>query len=203
MLRLSVILPLAVLLFWGCSKTENKNAVPDTKTVVHELEETAISNESGFKITCPEFKNGEGIPEQYTCMGDAISPPLAIEGTPADAKSLALIFDDPDAPRGTFYHWMLFNIPPDFAYFPIDFDNTEEMAKSPIKAAQLYYPPCPPLGETHRYFIRLYALDTVFSVGDNFEAAYWAKHLQEEMQGHILAEAVYMGRFSRNKPITY
>ncbi len=203
MLRMSVILPLAVLLFYGCSKTEDKHVTLDAKNTASETGELNETDDSGFKISCPEFKNGEGIPEKYSCMGDAISPPLVIEGTPDAAKSLALIFDDPDAPRGTFYHWMLFNIPPEFAYFPIDFDNTPEMAKSPIKAAQLYYPPCPPLGETHRYYIRLYALDTMLNVGDKFEAVYWAKHLQDVMQGHILAEAVYMGRFSRNKLITY
>lgn len=147
---------------------------------------------TAMTLTSPAFTDGATIPATYTCDGADASPPLAIGNVPAGAKSLALIVDDPDAPVGTWVHWVVWNISP----------QTREIAESrPPAGAQQgrndwkrnsYGGPCPPSG-THRYFFKLYALDTSLSLG----ADTTKKDLERAMAGHILAHVEFKGTYRR------
>ncbi len=143
-------------------------------------------------ITSPAFRNGELIPSKFTCDGGDMSPALVIGQVPPEAKSLALIMDDPDAPGGMWVHWVVWNIDP----------KTTEIAENSVPAgAQLgrndfrqtpYGGPCPPSG-THRYFFKLYALDTKLDIGAGTNKA----GLEKAMKGHIIAQGELMGKYKR------
>ncbi|MBI3035803.1 YbhB/YbcL family Raf kinase inhibitor-like protein [Candidatus Woesearchaeota archaeon] len=144
-----------------------------------------------MKLTSTAFTHNGAIPSEYTCDGYDLSPPLSIGDVPANAKSLALIMDDPDAPVGTWDHWVVFNIP----------TTTKEISKGtePKGVAGRnswgrtgYGGPCPPSG-THRYFFKLYALDTTLNLPEGSAK----KELEKAMQGHIVAQAHFMGTYKR------
>jgi len=148
-------------------------------------------------ITSTVFTEGSMIPQDYTCDGEDISPPLAWSGVPDGTKSLALICDDPDAPMGTWAHWVLFNMPPSAEDLPASVPPKEALdngAKHGINDFRKfgYGGPCPP-GGTHRYYFKLYALDTEINVETGITKA----QLVKTMEGHILAEGQLMGRYSR------
>lgn len=144
-----------------------------------------------MKISSPSFGEGGSIPKQFSKQGGDKSPALNIEDVPDEAKSLVLIMDDPDAPSGTFTHWILFNVSP----------RTKEIHEDapPVMATQGrndygdvgYGGPKPPSGE-HRYFFKLYALDSVLSLSRGVKR----QELDAAMAGHILDEAQTMGRFA-------
>lgn len=147
-----------------------------------------------FALTSSAFSPGEPIPEKYSCKGEDLSPPLAWGDPPEGTLSFALIMDDPDAPVGSWDHWIVFNLPADARALD------EGLAPGDAPATfggnswgrSDYGGPCPPSG-THRYFFKLYALDTVLDLG----AGAGKSQLQAAMQGHVLAEAELMGTFSR------
>jgi Raf kinase inhibitor-like YbhB/YbcL family protein len=150
-----------------------------------------------MKLTSSAFSEGALIPVRYSCSGDDFSPPLTWSDIPAGAKSLALIADDPDAPVGTWVHWVAFNLPVTAGGLPEGIKDAKQLLGGGIQGANSwrrtgYGGPCPPSG-THRYFFKLYALDTILSL-DNKAAA---KDVQAAMNGHILAEAQLMGRFKK------
>jgi len=145
-----------------------------------------------MNITSPAFGNNGNIPPEYTCDGSGLSPQLNIGDVPSNAKSLVLICDDPDAPVGTWDHWIVFNIYP----------STKEIAKgtepkgTPGKNSwgkTGYGGPCPPSG-THRYFFKLYALDTMLDIPPGASK----KQIESAMQNHILAKAELVGLYKRN-----
>ncbi len=145
------------------------------------------------------FAHNGAIPKRYTCDGDDISPPLAWSGVPAGAKSLALIVDDPDAPdpaapRMTWVHWVLYDIPPTTTALPEAVKSLPAGARSGLNDWKRtgYGGPCPPIGR-HRYFHKLYALDTVLKGLDRPGKA----ALEKAMQGHILAQAELVGTYKR------
>ena len=145
------------------------------------------------------FMNGQSIPAKYACTGRNISPPLTWSDPPAGTQSFALIVDDPDAPMGTWVHWVLYNIEPDRRSLqenlPVTGKNIDPEAVFVGKNSSGnigYDGPCPP-GGTHRYYFRLYALDTTISL---LPGATRDKILQE-MEGHILARGELMGTFSK------
>ena len=142
-----------------------------------------------MKLTSPEFGNGNKIPRKFTCEGDDFNPTLIIEDIPAGAKSLALIVDDPDAPMGTWVHWVSFNIP---VVSQIDEDSIPGKQGLNDFGRKDYGGPSPPSG-THRYFFKLYALDTVLNLneGINKEA------LEEAMEGNILDKAELIGLYKK------
>jgi Raf kinase inhibitor-like YbhB/YbcL family protein len=150
-----------------------------------------------LEITSSAFSNGEMIPARYTCDGSDVSPDLSWRGVPNSAKSLALICDDPDAPMGTWVHWVLFNIPAEAVGLPAEIsssatlENGARHGKNDFRRLG-YGGPCPP-GGTHRYFFKLYALDTELKLDSGITKA----QLVEAMQGHILVEAQLMGRYKR------
>jgi hypothetical protein len=137
------------------------------------------------------------IPRRYTCDGEDVSPPLAWSGVPAAAQSLALVCDDPDAPVGTWIHWLLYNIPADASSLPEAVAPDSTLASGAVNGKNSwgrlgYGGPCPP-GGTHRYFFTLYALDSRLSL----ESGATEAQLQQAMEGHILAEGQLMGRYQR------
>ncbi len=150
-----------------------------------------------IKVTSSVFPEGGMIPQQYTCDGANLSPPLSLSGLPAGTASLALLVEDPDAPRGTFTHWVAFNLPPVLHEVP-----ERAGAERLIQGGGLqgkndfgkpgYGGPCPPSG-THRYYFKVYALDTVL----NLDAGASKDQLLHAMKGHVLAEGQLMGRYHR------
>lgn len=139
------------------------------------------------------FKEGQTIPERFTCKGENVNPPLELTGVPKNAKSLALIMDDPDAPMGTFVHWVVWNIAPQGKAIPEGALNPG-VDGSGTSGRTGYRGPCPPPGNgPHRYFFKAYALDLMLGLkpGSGKDA------LLEAMQGHVVASAELMGTFER------
>jgi len=148
-----------------------------------------VTGEGMMKIASPEFKNNQPIPDRFTCEGADINPALVIEGIPAAAKSLALIVDDPDAPMGTWVHWVVFNIPVISRIEENSVVGTQGINDS---GGINYHGPCPPSG-THRYYFKIYALDTLLNLKEGISK----KELEKAMQGHILDKAELCGLYSR------
>ena len=152
-----------------------------------------VADEKGgtMKITSPAFEHNKSIPEKYTCEGSDINPSLQIMDIPAEAKSLALIVDDPDAPGGIFVHWVVFDIP-----------VTNQIAEKTFPGRQgindfgrkKYGGPCPPSG-THRYFFKLYALDTSLNLKEGITKG----DLEYAMKGHIVSSAELIGLYQKKR----
>ena len=146
------------------------------------------------------FPAGGSIPARYTCDGADVSPALAWAGTPAGTASYALIADDPDAPAGTWVHWVVFNLPGTLAALPEDVPKTDELrgfggalqGRNDFKRVG-YGGPCPPPGRPHRYYFKLYALDMVLTL----KAGATKQDVERAMRGHILSEASLMGTYAR------
>lgn len=145
---------------------------------------------SNLLIKSSAFESGKQIPNKYTCDGQDVNPPLSVEGTPKETKTLALILDDSDAPSGTFDHWIVWNIPALTSRINEDSVPGKEGLNSARQ--QGYMGPCPPSG-THRYFFKLYALDVELNLGANSTK----KDVEKAMKGHILAKGELMGLYSR------
>jgi Raf kinase inhibitor-like YbhB/YbcL family protein len=155
--------------------------------------------EAVMKLSSPSFEAGKPIPVKFTGEGDDASPALKWEGAPAGVKSFALICDDPDAPVGTWVHWVIWNIPGTATELPENVDKKESVlsfAKQGVNSWPRlgYNGPMPPRGHgAHRYFFRLYALNTMLTL----PAKANKKQLLEAMKGHVLAEAELMGTYER------
>lgn len=146
-----------------------------------------------MKITSSAFADQEAIPAKYTCDGQDIIPPLKFEGVPSGAAALALIMDDPDAPTGTWDHWVVWNIPP----------KTTDIAENKTPPGVVgknswgknaWGGPCPP-DRQHRYFFKLYALDSKLDL----QAAAKKTDVEKAMKGHVLAEAQLVGVYDRKR----
>jgi len=144
-----------------------------------------------MKITSTAFKHNEPIPEKYTCKGRGINPPLVVSDVPETAQSLVLIVDDPDAPSGLWTHWTAWNIDPKTT--EIKENSTPSDAIEGITSAQTngWHPPCPPSG-THRYFFKIFALDTHLDLPSSTNP----DQLKSAMQNHVFAQAELIGLFS-------
>ncbi|HTY21869.1 MAG TPA: YbhB/YbcL family Raf kinase inhibitor-like protein [Desulfomonilaceae bacterium] len=150
-----------------------------------------------MEVKSTAFQEGAMIPKLYTCDDKDISPPLSWSGLPAGVKSIALIMDDPDAPVGTWVHWVLFNIPPDTTGLAENMPRTASLPNGAKHGNNSwsnlgYGGPCPP-GGTHRYYFKVYALDVVLALSTGVTKA----QLLKAMEGHILAEGQLMGRYTR------
>lgn len=145
-----------------------------------------------MKLTSPAFAHSRAIPDKFSCNGEEINPPLVIEGVPKDARSLALVLDDPDAPAGTWVHWVLWNIDPGTK--AIAQGSVPRGAEQGVNSWQRtsYGGPCPPSG-THRYFFRLYALKERLKLSSTSTG----RDLERAMQGKILAQSELVGVYSR------
>ena len=143
-----------------------------------------------MKLTSPVFQANTMIPKKYTCQGDNVNPTLTIEGVPSDTKSLALIMDDPDAPVGTWVHWVVYNIP---VGSKIEENSASGKQAKNSARHESYGGPCPPSG-THRYFFKLYSLDTELSPGSVTDKS----SLEKAMGGHILDKAELVGLYKKS-----
>jgi Raf kinase inhibitor-like YbhB/YbcL family protein len=155
---------------------------------------------SQIQLTSSAFAHGSRIPDVYTCEGDDTSPPLRWTGCPPQARSLALVCDDPDAPRGTWVHWVLFNLPTDAVELaqsvPTDPELPSGAKQGRNDSGKLgYMGPCPPPGKPHRYFFRLYALDVVLGLRPGITKA----ELERAMNQHILGQGTLMGVYERGR----
>jgi Raf kinase inhibitor-like YbhB/YbcL family protein len=155
-----------------------------------------------MKLSSPVFLPGQPIPNKYTCEGENVSPPLIWHGVPTGAKSLALIMDDPDAPVGLFTHWILFNIPTDTEGLLEHFTETHVGGQYVQGRNSFgntgYGGPCPPAGDPHRYFFRLYALDDSLPLGMGINR----EQLLDAIRPHLLDESEYMGTYRINDPMS-
>jgi Raf kinase inhibitor-like YbhB/YbcL family protein len=186
------LVPLALAMLCGCGS--------------HRLEDELVSAApSTVAVRSAAFAEGAQIPRKYTCDGANSSPPLAWSGVPASAKSLALICDDPDAPMGSWTHWLLFNLPPSVAELNEGLPAVEFVRVAAADGASTTAPqgkndfgnlgyggPCPPSG-THHYNFRLYALDLTLDLKPGASRA----ELIAAMKGHILAQGRSMGTYAR------
>jgi Raf kinase inhibitor-like YbhB/YbcL family protein len=144
-----------------------------------------------MSISSPAFENNSDIPEKYSCKGTDVSPELVFEGVPSDAVSLVLIVDDPDAPVGTWVHWTVWNIDPSTTSIPENSVPAGSVEGTTDFNIPGYGGPCPPSG-THRYFFKLYALDTTLDLDSSARVP----DIEAAMDGHILASAELIGLFS-------
>jgi Raf kinase inhibitor-like YbhB/YbcL family protein len=186
---------ITLLLIISCSgKKDTEQKTNETKQTTNS---TKQQNTMDIKITSSAFEEGGMIPSKYTCDGENISPPLSWSGAPSETKSFALINDDPDAPAGTWVHWVIYNIPGTEKGLKESLPVKKNLDDGTVQGLNDfrktgYGGPCPP-GGTHRYYFKLYALDVTLNIdGDATK-----DKLLEAMKGHILAEGQLMGKYSR------
>lgn len=142
------------------------------------------------------FESQQPIPAKYTCDGENISPPLKFLQIPSNAKSLALIVDDPDAPRGTFDHWIVWNLPPHLEELSEGARELERLSPRPQQgingfSKSYYQGPCPPTGKPHHYHFKLYALNIQLSLTEGSTK----KEVEKAMQGHIIDQTELIGTY--------
>lgn len=179
------------ILFFACTAAPEPVAkesaeIPQRSTTIPQEQIT----QEPMKITSTEFTHNQNLPAKYSCDGNDVNPPLTISDTPEGTKSLVLIHDDPDAPVGTWVHWLLWNISPD----------TTEIAENSTPSGAVtgknswnetkYGGACPPSG-THRYFFKIYALDTTLNLSPNSKSA----DIEAAMKGHVLDKAELIGLY--------
>jgi Raf kinase inhibitor-like YbhB/YbcL family protein len=150
-----------------------------------------------IKLTSTAFKEGEPIPHQYTCVGVNVSPSLEWSGVPKSAKTLVIIADDPDAPSGTWVHWVLYNLPADNIGMVENLPATDELKAGGFQGKNDfgrigYGGPCPPSG-THRYFFKIYALDNELPL----KAGATKADVEKAMEGHVVAQGQLMGTYRK------
>jgi Raf kinase inhibitor-like YbhB/YbcL family protein len=151
-----------------------------------------------LEVKSPDFASGGTIPERFTCEGADLSPALEWSAPPAGTQSFALIVDDPDAPVGTWVHWVVFDLPPGLRSLPQGVPKKDQLADGSRQGQNDfgktgYGGPCPPPGKAHRYFFKLYALDTKL----NLASRSTKKDIERAMQNHVLAQGEHMGRYAR------
>jgi hypothetical protein len=147
---------------------------------------------SNMQLTSPAFEDKEKIPEKYTCDGENVNPPLVFSDIPEKTQSLALIVDDPDAAAGTWVHWLMWNIDPGIRGIKEDDIPDTAIEGTTSFGSVGYGGPCPPSG-THRYFFKLYALDTTLDLPESA----LKEDLEVAMEGHILDEAELIGIYHK------
>ena len=155
------------------------------------IETKQINEVVNMKLTSSAFEHQGSMPSEFTCDGAGISPPLTISEVPENTKSIALVSDDPDAPAGTWVHWVVWNIPPDTTEMPKGTEPQGVQGKTDFGRTG-YGAPCPPSG-THRYFFKLYALDTELELQEGSSKS----ELEGAMEGHIIEKAELIGTYKR------
>lgn len=151
-----------------------------------------------FQLASSAFSANEMIPKKFTCEGPDVSPQLSWNGPPASTKSFALIMDDPDAPVGTWVHWVLYNLPANIKELPEGAGRQEQLGNGALQGRNDfrktgYGGPCPPAGKPHRYFFKLYALD----ISLDLKAGASKADIERAIQNHTLGQAELVGRFGR------
>ena len=163
---------------------------------------TTLFSASAFsmELKSDAFKMNDDIPQKYTCDGDDISPPLAWSDLPDGTKSLALITDDPDAPMGTWVHWVIYNLQPDLSGLEENIPKTDRLQNGALQGVTDfrrvgYGGPCPPPGKPHRYYFKLYALDQILDLPPKATK----DQLLKEIQNHVLANTEFVGLYGRGR----
>lgn len=197
----ALILAAGVIL-GGCTTGTSPPIVQPSSVTTHltqsDRQPVQSAGASGtLTLTVDSLSPGAPLPDLYTCKGAGESPRVSWSGIPEGTKSLALIVDDPDAPAGTFTHWLVYNIPP----FPGELAQGQPKSKVLQNEAQQgesstgfrgYYPPCPPIGSTHRYFFHLYAVDMYLALPTADRAA-----IDQVLAGHTIAKTEFITTFGR------
>ncbi len=195
----------AVVAVSGCSSTPAPSAQASATSAPvtggpagsHTPAAADTASAGGLSVRVGALVPGSALPDGHTCKGASESPGVFWDGIPAGTKSLVLILDDPDAPAGTFTHWIVYNIPPQNGNLPAAQPNAKVLANGANQGetsagSRGYYPPCPPVGSTHRYVFRLYAVDMdITQPTANRESIDWA------LTGHTLANAEFVTRVTR------
>ena len=192
MRRCIAISALSLIGFLAC--TSRPQPVANTQPVA-----TPTQTEAVMKVTSIAFKEGEPIPRQYTCDGINVSPPLEWSGVPKTAKTIAIIADDPDAPSATWVHWVLYNLPAENIGMVENLPPTENLKAGGFQGKTDfdkvgYGGPCPPSG-THRYFFKVYAVDSELPL----KAGATKDELLKAMEGHTVGQAQLMGTYKRSR----
>ena len=151
-----------------------------------------------FAITSASFPNSGDIPKKFTCDGADVSPELSWTAPPQATQSFVLIADDPDAPSGTWTHWVLFDLPSATSSLPESVSKVDELPRGERQGRNDFHKigyngPCPPPGKPHRYFYRLYALDRKLDLKPGSSR----QEVEQAMAGHILGQAEWMGKYQR------
>ncbi len=183
--RIIITISIPVLISFSFKSNHYSKNIPQVKTME-------------IKLTSTAFKEGENIPSKYTCEGVNISPELKWKDSIKEARTYAIILDDPDAPGGDFVHWVIYNIPSNIYELHEDITPTRNIPDEVMQGTNSfgrigYRGPCPPEGNAHRYFFRIYALDTALHLKDGAEKY----QLEKAMQGHIIAQGKLMGMYKR------
>jgi hypothetical protein len=185
------------LLLAGCAEEKVREV-----QVTEEMKEEQVTEEKEMLVIESVFSNGERIPKKYTCDDQDISPPIVVKGISKDAKTIAIIVDDPDAPMGVFTHWLIWNIPAaETIFIPEGISKTAELSE-PFRAIQGkndfneigYDGPCPPSGE-HTYRFKIYVLDAEIDL----EAGKTKGELLKAMEGHVIQYGELRGVYKRLK----
>ncbi|MCS6885436.1 MAG: YbhB/YbcL family Raf kinase inhibitor-like protein [Acidobacteriota bacterium] len=182
------LLTFLLICLLGCKSPSSSLRVADSENSQKRISKLVLSSTA--------FSEGANIPVKYTCDGEDVSPPLKWSGIPEGTKSLVLICDDPDAPMGTWVHWVVYDIPPMLTELAEGVKiQTIEGAKQGVNDFNKsdYGGPCPPEGDPHRYYFKLYALDTQL----NLQPGLRKDAIVKAMQGHILAEGQLTGKYRR------
>ncbi len=196
-----ICLSLFALIFLCSCRDANQNRVDANQsrpeTTPAEKRSEPGGEKMSIKVTSTAFADGEMMPKQYTCDGANVSPPLSWSGVPASAKALALICDDPDAPGKTWVHWVVYDLPASLTSLKENIGTANELTGGGKQGANDfkkigYGGPCPPSG-THRYYFKLYALDTDTSL----KPGATKDQLLKAMEAHIVAQGQLMGRYKR------
>ena len=195
-LILAVII-IIVVLAGGCISSAPSSPVSPAPSQPADQGASSTASPGAFSIRAASLVPGSVLPDVYTCKGASESPEVTWDGVPAGTKSLALILDDPDAPGGRFTHWLVFNIPPDSRGLPRAQPNAKVLANGAQQGehsggSRGYYPPCPPIGTSHRYVFRLYAVDMdITQPTADRESIDWA------LTDHTLAKTEFTTTFRR------
>ena len=188
---------IVILLLSGCISTAPPRVTSSTPAPVQPVDQTPSAASSDFTIRLDSLDAGSPLPDAYTCKGASESPEVSWDRIPAGTKSLVLILDDPDAPNGRFTHWIVYNIPPVSGELARAQPNVKVLANGAQQGdtsagSRGYYPPCPPIGTTHRYVFRLYAVDMdITQPTADRDSIDWA------LTGHTIAETKFTTTFTR------
>src|SRR5882762_2072652 len=199
MIRRFYLALFALVFFCSCQNTNrtNQNQARLEATPSPQASSQNGSDKMTIKVTSTAFNDGEMIPKKYTCDSENVSPPLAWAGVPANAKSIALIADDPDAPGKTWVHWVVYDLPTSVTSLPENVAKAEQLPGGGKQGTNDfkkigYGGPCPPSG-THRYYFKLYALNAETSL----KPGATKEQLQQAMAGNIIAQGQLLGRYKR------
>jgi Raf kinase inhibitor-like YbhB/YbcL family protein len=189
----------ALVIACGCTTTSLHPASDESATppIPEQLTTLPDSQAAGFSLHVDTVGAGALIPVEYTCAGAGISPGISWENPPQAAKSFVLILEDPDAPYGTFTHWIMYNIPPTLHGLTPAQPTVQTLTGGAVQGGSSaktigYFSPCPPPGKPHRYVFRLYALDTVITPASNERSS-----VEAAMGGHVIGEVSVTGVYGR------